>query len=152
VVRTIVYRQRLTSPSGDKGLPVYGTGGGDGGVVPDELSARILKYIPGETLTIILPASLLPGLGNGGVAVVAIAGAIGTPWYLARQARKQEPQIRPVPRFYLLAVLAYCAWILASSSPTREMLGVAQGIAAMCLFLVAYFIPLLDNELDKRSA
>lgn len=154
MIRTVVYRSRVVPEGGeDAEAPVYGAHGPtpDRDVEPDGPLGRIVKYIPGETLSLILPATLLGGLGKLVVLLIAGAGAVGTPLYLHHRARHEADAKRQLPpkRFYAIAVLAYIAWILASSSPVRTAIGLRQTTAAVIVFLAAYLLPLVDDELDR---
>jgi hypothetical protein len=158
MIRTVVYRSRAAAPSEVvvEESPVYGAGRArttkpPEPVVPDNVLARIIKYIPGETLSIILPATLIGGLSKPWVTAIALVGAAGTPLWLWHRARREVSRTGqlPPPRFYVVAVLAYAAWILASSSPVRTVVGMRQTTAAAVVFLAAYLLPLIDNALDR---
>lgn len=158
MIRAVVYRDRADrGPDDADESPVYGRTEPSPQVPevapsPDGYLSRIIKYIPGETLALVLPASLIPGLDDWHLWLIAIAGLIGTPLWLRFTARRQlPPHQQPHLRFYAIALLAYCPWIFASSTPVRDVIGIDQELTAVLLFLAAYFLPLLDDQLDDAT-
>lgn len=151
MTRTVIYRS--TRPAVDGENPVYGgpgTGRNAGNVkTPDGYIARVAKYVPAETLALVLPLTLI--LTNHLLIIgTAIAGLIGTPLYLQRRAEDEDES--PPPQYYFLVTVAYVAWILAASSPLREAVRVPKETAFFTVAIVGYFLPLLDDRFDIAKA
>lgn len=149
MIRTVVYRaSKKPSQSEPDGSPTYGRLESQEGLPPDQLLGRVAKFVPGETLGFALPATLLL-TADWAVVSVAVVGLVGTPLWLRKRALREQPSNQQPPkRFYVVAMLAYVAWILAASSPLRGVLGVDEQVAALLVFCAVYLLPLVDDRLD----
>jgi hypothetical protein len=128
---------------------------GPGGVLPgggDGLPERLVKYVPAETLAFFVPlaAALGPDRGPWLITIV-VAGAVGTAGYLWVAGQRTRPDERPLPHFYVLAILAFLCWALGTSGGVAGLVGLDQTEAGVVLGLAVFLIPLLDEVLNRLT-
>lgn len=145
--RTIAYKvPPRTTPVDD--VPVYGSasprGESDELAEPDQFQARLIKYIPGETLAFVVPVAAFANDRDGLVALVAIAGAIGQLLLLKKSGGRAQLNARPTPRFFLFALIAYIAWAFGTSAEIRNLIGMDTTTGAVIMATAAYLLPLID--------
>lgn len=135
MARTIVYSRPV--PDG-MGRPVRRQ-------KEDDYGVKLAKYVPAEVLAFFLPTTALAGDRKDYILAICVIGLIGTLLYLGVAAyREKDLSKRPLPHFYVLAVVAFVAWALGSSSAVDKALGVDQTLAALILAAVVFLLPGLD--------
>src|SRR5947208_2235116 len=106
-------------------VPPVGVRGGGAGQPGDDLPTRLAKYVPAETLAFFVPATAAIGTGHKGlVALVTLAAAVGSLGVLWLNAVKLPDDERPLRHFYVLAVVAFLSWAIATSPSTADLVGV----------------------------
>jgi hypothetical protein len=151
MARTVVY------PALEPALPAGADAVGGGGLSDDTTPAdtyreKIVKYIPAEVLAIVvLLATSSTNVGDWAVWVVAILGLVFTPIYLWNSAKKENEADRPRFHFFVLASIAYIAWLLGTSDATREVTSVPDATGEWILGLAAFVIPGIDELLTKQK-
>lgn len=120
----------------------------------DGISEKIIKYVPAETLAFFVPATAAAGADEEGWLIVAlIAGALGNfGWlWLSAQSITEEAK-RPLRHFYVLAIVAFGCWAIATSPAVAELIGVGDVAAGLILLLGVFLIPLADGILNVLHA
>ncbi len=118
----------------------------------DPYREKLLKYVPAEVLGAFIPLMVAAAAAfdegdrwhDRVLWIGLIAGAIGTVGYLARNASTRPRARRPLMHFYVLALVAFVAWALATSEPARDVVGVSAKLAEFAVALVIFLIPLAD--------
>lgn len=127
------------------------------GSEPDDLPEKIAKYVPAETLALFVPATAALGTGHDSWLVATfVVAALGTPAYLWYSARNLTVDERPLIHFYVLSVVAFGCWAIATSSAVlslidRELFDIDQVVAGVILLLGTFTIPLADGILNVLS-
>jgi hypothetical protein len=129
---------------------------GPGADQGDSLPEKLVKYVPAETLAFFIPVSAAVGDDRDVLLLVATAiAAIGTAAYLWLNAQKLEDRQKPLPHFYVLAVLAFLAWAIGTATNLAKLLGMDDVVAGIVLLAGIFLIPLADgvlNQLLRRPA
>jgi hypothetical protein len=120
-------------------------GGQDGDALPEKL----VKYVPAETLAFFVPVAAALGTSRDGWLVAAIVvAALGTVGYLWQNAQQLKPTQRPLGHFYVLAVVAFCAWAVGTSGSVADLLGADDIVGSVLLGFAVFLIPLADGVLN----
>jgi hypothetical protein len=148
--RTVVPPVRYRSSSNDSSADART----DGGARPtggDGLPERLVKYVPAETLAFFVPlASAIGGDRDVLLVTVLAVGLAGTVGYLWLHGQRAEPDVRPLPHFYVLSALAFLAWAIGTSGNVSALVRLDQVAAGVVLGLAVFLIPLLDEVLNRR--
>lgn len=129
--------------------PTDRQGGGQG----DDLPTRLVKYVPAETLAFYVPAAAAIGATNDLLLVVVVAvGAVGTAGWLWYQASSLAAEERPLVHFYVLAVIAFLVWALATAPSLASLLRLDTVTTGIILAIGVFLIPLADGILERRRA
>jgi beta-phosphoglucomutase-like phosphatase (HAD superfamily) len=116
----------------------------------DSVPEKLVKYIPGEALAFFVPVAAALGTKHNSVLVAAVVvGGIGTVGYLWVVARKLDATSRPLPHFYVLAVIAFAAWALATTASVQKLVGVDDTSAGVGLLFAVFLIPLTDSVCNE---
>jgi hypothetical protein len=116
----------------------------------DQLPEKLVKYIPGETLAFFVPvAAALGSDRKGWLVAVTIVAAIGTVAYLWNSASSTPATERPLPHFYVLAVIAFAAWAIGTSPNIADLISVDDVVAGVILALAVFLVPLADGILNR---
>lgn len=112
----------------------------------DDFPTKLVKYIPAETLAFFVPTAALLGPDRNSwlvtVALIAAAGNVGYLWY---QARSVPENVKPLPHFYVLALVAFVAWALVTAPNLASMVGLDQVATSVILAIAVFAVPLLDG-------
>jgi hypothetical protein len=116
--RTIVY------PPVQKETVTFGGPGGGSAKRPstevDGYAEKLTKYIPAEVIAFFAPiASVLASRVELLWSTAAI-GVIATPAYLFLSAKSLPREKQPRPHFYILSVVAFIVWALATSALGKQ--------------------------------
>jgi hypothetical protein len=116
----------------------------------ENLPTKLVKYIPGETLAFFVPAASLLGTSRDGLLLAATAvGAVGTVGWLWYTSRSEPPEKRPLPHFYVLAVIAFVLWCIVTAPNLADVLHIDDVVAGLLLMVGVFLIPLADGILEK---
>jgi hypothetical protein len=114
---------------------------------PDELSEKLLKYIPGEVIAFYVPMyALVPKEPAWGLWSILTLGAVGVLGYLFARADKTAP---PRFYFYILAVVAFLAWALGTSTVGTDLWALPDWINRGAIPTSVFLIPMIDEVLTK---
>lgn len=114
---------------------------------PDELSEKLLKYIPGEVLAFFVPVyALVPKEPKWGLWAVLVVGAVGGVGYLFAQADKAAP---PRFYFYLLSIVAFLAWTLGTSTVGTDLGALPDWISHAAIPAAVFLVPMIDEVLTR---
>lgn len=139
--RALIYPPRGGPPPG--GPPAPGSAGTS--APSDDFSSKVLKYVPGEVVAFYVPITALAGANDHTILGVALAaGLIATPLYQLISARKISAERRARWWAYVLGMVAFAAWALATSSATAALFDLSQKLTGVILAVAALFIPALD--------
>jgi len=132
--------------------PVFVRGGeAQGG---DGLPEKLVKYVPAETLAFFFPTATALGSNHDGwLIAVLILGALGTIGYLWTSAQSQEVEERPLPYFYVLAVIAFFCWAIGTRGNVANLVNIDSTVSGALLGAAAFLVPLSDSvalEIVKR--
>ena len=100
--------------------PLAPAAGGPGGRIRldggDDLSTKLVKYVPAETLAFFVPAAGRLGTSRSALLFAAVAaGAIGTVGWLWYKGSSLPAEKRPLPHYYVLSVIAFLIWALVTA-------------------------------------
>jgi hypothetical protein len=131
--------------------PAAGGPGGrirlDGG---DDLSTKLIKYVPAEAIAFFVPAAAGLGKGRDGLLyTIAVVGAIGTLGWLWYNGSALPAVKRPLPHYYVLSVLAFLIWALATAPNLASAVGLDSVETGLLLTFGVFLIPLADGILTK---
>jgi hypothetical protein len=113
----------------------------------DDLSDKLLKYIPGEVIAFYVPIyALVPKDAAWGLVTVLVLGAAGSVGYLFARADKTSP---PRFYFYLLSVAAFLAWALGTSSVGTDLWSWPEWCSRAAIPVAVFVIPLVDEVLTR---
>jgi hypothetical protein len=144
--RTVVPRQPARAPGPQ---PSARETAQEPSVVGDSLPEKLVKYVPAETLAFFVPLAAAIGTENRAVLIaVVVIAAVGTVGYLWWAARALPPEQRPLVHFYVLAVIAFACWAIATAPNLAQLLGIDTLIAGVILACAVFLIPLADNILS----
>ena len=147
----------------------------------DRYAVKLVKYIPGEVLAAFIPLVALadkirsPGhvwvwvtIAVGAVCVVgynrwqatdmllrqlkSVHDANGPDPWPAAKIRLVYKQLQPAWFFYVLALVAFAAWALATAEPVRVAVGLSPAEAEYIVATVTFCLPLADATLVHFSA
>jgi hypothetical protein len=112
----------------------------------DSIPEKLVKYVPAETLALFVPAAALLGKDRDGLLIlVLVVAALGTVGYLWNAAKDLPEEKQPLAHFYVLAVLAFAAWALATSGHVADLVGADETTTSLILLLAVFVIPLADS-------
>jgi len=118
-----------------------------GATEEDDYATKLVKYIPGEVLAFFLPAVAVAGTRPDLQWAAALIGLLATGGYLyVYNKRKKLPT--PKVWYVSLAMIAFIAWALGTSAPTRELVGMDDVIARFILLVAVLVIPGIDEWLS----
>jgi hypothetical protein len=115
----------------------------------DTLPEKLVKYVPAETLAFFVPVAA--GIGterNALLIAVVVIGAIGTLAYLWWNGQSLPVKQRPLPHFFVLALIAYFCWAIATAPNVALLLGIDALIAGVILASAVFLIPVADSVLS----
>ena len=116
----------------------------------DQLPEKLVKYIPGETLAFFVPmAAALGEDRKAWLAAVLFVAALGTVGYLWNAASSAQANERPLPHFYVLAVVAFAGWAIGTSPNVANLISVDDVVAGVILALTVFLVPLADGVLNR---
>lgn len=120
---------------------------------PDNYKEKLLKYVPAEVLAFFVPiTAFVGGDEKGWLIVIFVVGLVGTLIYLIKANLEVPPEQR-APRWnYVLAILAFAAWALATSPATATVFSLNQKSAGIILAVAAFLIPAVDSLLSQAQA
>ncbi len=131
------YAQRAGAPAQD-----------DLGDVPgDDFATRLAKYIPAEALALVALITSIEGITDEQMIAIVVVAAIGQ--LLNQLGERLSAADRPAVRQYVFALIAYAAWVLGTTPPVSDMLGVDRTTATIVMASTAYLLPLLDPPTHK---
>jgi len=114
---------------------------------PDELSEKLLKYIPGEVIAFYVPIYALvpkePAWGRWLILALAALGGLG---YLIARADKTAP---PRFYFYVLAVVAFLAWALGTSTVGTDLWALPDWVNRVAIPAAVFLVPMVDEVLTR---
>jgi hypothetical protein len=114
----------------------------------DSFPEKLVKYVPAETLAFFVPAAAAVGPSRTVLLVVTlVVAATGTVGYLWSSARSLPPAEKPLPHFYILAVVAFLCWALATTPNVAALARADQTTAAIVISAAVFLIPLCDTLL-----
>jgi hypothetical protein len=138
---------------------VYGATKAERGQAPaevpesaDDWAARLAKHIPAEVLPPFLLVTSLTDLSNLAQWIFLVFFAAAAVLVDRRNnLRLQPPALRPTGWIYsLFAFVAFVAWVLGTSSPTRDLIGCSAGLGTAIMVAVAWALGELDKGLAAR--
>ena len=93
----------------------------------------------------------LPDESDLQLAAGVLVGARGQLLWLGLKAKDPEVDERDRPgwHFFVLAVIAYFAWVIGTCAPVAEALKIDPTTAVIVVASVAYLLPLLDPTLHR---
>jgi hypothetical protein len=107
---------------------------------------RVAKYIPAEALGFVILGTSYPGIEALELATVVAVGAVGQMLWLYRKGDGLAELDKPTPRYYVLSLIAYGAWVLGTCPSVAALVGVDGSLAAIVLTSVAYLLPWIDPK------
>lgn len=140
----------------------------------DRYAAKLVKYIPVEVLAAFIPLVALADKVNTGrnpsevwiwvtigIGFFAVLGysrwqatdqlekhvAQAHPSWDDEKLKKEYDNLKPKPYFYLLALIAFAAWALATASPVRGVVGLTAAKSEWLVAAVTFLLPLVDATL-----
>ncbi len=128
--------------------------GGPGGQIRleggDDLSTKLVKYVPAESIAFFVPAAASLGTSRSALlfAVVAV-GAIGTVGWLWYKGNPLKDYERPLPHFYFLSVIAFLIWALATAPNLAALVHLDTVATGVLLMFGVFLIPLADGILTR---
>lgn len=120
-----------------------------GGSAPpaDELSEKLLKYIPGEVIAFYVPVyALVPKEARAGLVTVLAVAAAGTVGYLFARADKASP---PRFYFYILAVVSFLAWALGTSTVGADLMALPEWSSRAAIPVAVLVVPMIDEVITR---
>lgn len=115
----------------------------------DRYSEKIVKFVPAEVLAFYLPAVSLSGDDVNLIRLCFGAGLIGTLVYLLTAGQSEAKEKKPLPHFYILAVIAFAVWAVGVSQATGSIFGVDPRTATVILTITVFLLPGVDTLLAK---
>ncbi len=128
--------------------------GGPGGKVRldqgEDLSTKLIKYVPAEAIAFFVPAAAGLGTSRGALLVTTVAvGAAGTLGWLWYNGNSLPPDKRPLPHYYVLSVIAFLIWALATAPNLATLVNLDTTVTGLLLMFGVFLIPLADGILTK---
>jgi hypothetical protein len=107
--------------------------------------------VPAEVVAVFAPLAAAVGSRHGLLLVLAIVCLLATPAYLLLTALSQPAEKRPLPHYYLLAAVAFCAWAIGVSHDLDSVFGFDSVVVAFALGLTVVIVPAVDGLLAKLN-
>ncbi|MBV9174838.1 MAG: hypothetical protein JOZ81_32650 [Chloroflexi bacterium] len=116
----------------------------------DDYLTKVVKYVPGEVLSFFLLVRSVFGSGEPFLVITIIACLLGTPLYLFVTSLSMESRKRPYRYSYALAVVAFAAWAVGTSTEVDALLGIDKTVGQFLLFVTVFLLPGIDTLLQVR--
>src|SRR6266851_2631963 len=113
--RTIIYPKAQNEVL-TFGGPVGGAGKPPSAAPADGYAEKLTKYIPAELIAFYAPVASLLESRVELLWFAAAIGVIATPGYLFLSAKSLPLEQQPRPHFYILSIVAFIVWALATST------------------------------------
>ena len=116
----------------------------------DDYLTRLVKYVPGEVLSFFLLVTSIFGNEEPFLVMTIIACLLGTPLYLYVTGLQVESRKRPHFYSYILALVAFAAWAVGTSTAVDSLFRIDKTFSQFLLFLTVFLLPGIDTLLEVR--
>jgi hypothetical protein len=115
----------------------------------DDYPTKLVKYVPAEVVSFFLVATSVFGDRQPILVATLIACLAGTPLYLYVASRHLVPLNRPPAYYYVLALIAFAAWAVGTSTAVDGLLRMDKALGQFLLLLTVFLIPGIDTLLHN---
>jgi hypothetical protein len=115
----------------------------------DDYPTKLVKYVPAEVVSFFLVTTSLFSDREPILIVTLIACLAGTPLYLYLASLRVEPLNRPRLYSYVLALIAFAAWAVGTSTAVDDLFRIDKALGQFLLLLTVFLIPGIDTLLHN---
>ena len=114
---------------------------------PDRYGDKLVKYIPAEVIGFYVSVyALVQQKGIWAQVLILVVCLFGTIGYLLMRADPAHP---PRMYFYVLAVVAFLAWALGTSTLGQDTVNLPDYISKLAVLSAVFLVPMIDELLTK---
>jgi hypothetical protein len=126
-----------------------GGGAGAGASQTDDLTDKLLKYVPVEAISAYVTIYAIIKPDRAGALIVCGAGLLVDIAYLYIRSPKGSP---PRWYYYALSAVAFCTWACGTSNIGVLVFGWADSSSQLVLAVGAILVPLADALITKLTS